>query len=97
MSDNYKKEFISIINFAVKHNQVECMIDGLLTPQELEEMILRWRLMNELLAGTSQREIGQNLGISLGKISRGSRLLKYDQPEFKTFLENFRKNQDEDS
>jgi TrpR family trp operon transcriptional repressor len=62
--------------------ELETLIEGLLTPQEIEEVVLRWELMARLLAGQTQRQISQDLGISLGKIARGSRLLKYGSRDF---------------
>ena len=67
--------------------EMRIFLEGILTPSELEEVICRWRLMLHLLAGEPQREISQELGVSLGKISRGSRLLKYGPDEFRKLLE----------
>lgn len=61
-------------------------LKGMLTPSELEEIMRRWRLIMKLRKGQTQREIAQQLGISLGKISRGSRLLKYGEPGFSRLL-----------
>ncbi len=61
-------------------------LKGMLTPSELEEIMRRWRLIMKLRNGQTQREIAQQLGISLGKISRGSRLLKYGAPEFSRLI-----------
>ena len=48
----------------------------LLTPKELEAVGMRWQLVKEIKAGTTQREISKELGLSLCKITRGSRELK---------------------
>ena len=47
---------------------------------------MRWRLLVLLERGTTQRDIARELGISLGKIARGSRLLKYGPEEFRALL-----------
>ena len=52
------------------------MLDEILTPAELRDLALRWRLLQRLQAGAPQRRIAAELGISLCKITRGSRILK---------------------
>ena len=51
-------------------------LDGILTPRERASIALRWKLVKMLQQGTSQRRISDALGISLCKITRGSRELK---------------------
>jgi len=48
----------------------------LLTPSEIDEISLRWELVKRLDRGQSQRAIAAELGLSLCKITRGSRVLK---------------------
>lgn len=50
--------------------------EEIFTPAEIDDFVLRWRLMEMLLEGVPQREISSELGISLCKITRGSRILK---------------------
>ena len=76
-----------ILGAARNEVELQTLIDGLLAPQELEEVVLRWELIEELLSGRTQREISDRLGVSLGKIARGSRLIKYGPPEFRQLVE----------
>lgn len=55
---------------------IERLLDDLLAPSELRNLLLRWRLMKLLRRSVTQRAIASSLGISLCKITRGSRLLK---------------------
>ena len=55
------------------------LMDEILTPAELRDLALRWRLVQRLHAGAPQRQIAAELGISLCKITRGSRILKRPQ------------------
>lgn len=55
------------------------LLTEILTPAELRDVALRWRLVQRLHAGASQRRIAAELGISLCKITRGSRILKQPQ------------------
>lgn len=46
------------------------------TPAEIDDFVLRWRLMRMLLDGVPQRKIASGLGISLCKVTRGSKVLR---------------------
>jgi len=58
----------------------------ILTPYELEEVSGRWELVKLLDQGVSQRRIAEKLGMSLCKITRGSRELKKNGSAFKRVL-----------
>jgi TrpR family trp operon transcriptional repressor len=55
---------------------MHAFLKGILTPQERENIALRWKLLRLLEQGNTQRAIADELGISLCKITRGSRELK---------------------
>jgi TrpR family trp operon transcriptional repressor len=61
---------------------------AILTPRELEKIALRWRLVKLLREGHSQRRIAEELGVSLCKITRGSRELKHGSPGFHKVVED---------
>ncbi len=65
----------------------EDFLKAILTPRELEKVALRWRLVRMLREGYSQRHIAQTLGVSLCKITRGSRELKKGPPGFLKVVE----------
>jgi TrpR family trp operon transcriptional repressor len=46
------------------------------TPSEIEDISKRWKVMEMLKRGDSQRSIASKLGVSLCKITRGSKVLK---------------------
>jgi len=48
----------------------------LLTPAEIADVAARWALVKDLKRKVPHREIARNLGVSLCKITRGSRVLK---------------------
>jgi len=58
----------------------------LLTPAEIADVAARWALVKELKLRTPQREIAKDLGISLCKITRGSRELKKPDSAFQRML-----------
>ncbi|HEY1407285.1 MAG TPA: Trp family transcriptional regulator [Spirochaetota bacterium] len=57
-------------------SEMKKLFSEFFTPAEIDDLILRWKLLSELADGKTQREIAKNLHISLCKITRGSRLLK---------------------
>lgn len=64
----------------------ERFLADVLTPAEREEIESRLRLVKMLLRGVPQRAIAEKLGISLCKITRGSREIKYGKGSFKQLL-----------
>ena len=56
--------------------EMEALLSELLTEAELSALNLRWELMQQLLAGKTQRAIAQDLGVSLCKVTRGNKILK---------------------
>ncbi len=81
------QELAAIISLTRDRHELEVLLEGLLTPSELEGLHLRWHLLTQLRQGRTQREISRDLGISLGKIARGSRLLKYGSDDFTGLME----------
>jgi len=60
---------------------------GILTPPERSRILLRWEFVKLLASGVSQRQISRKLGISLCKITRGSRELKRGPVGFAKIVE----------
>lgn len=56
--------------------EVRQFLMELLTPGEVRDITLRWKLLELLADGVSQRKIAEELKISLCKITRGSKILK---------------------
>jgi TrpR family trp operon transcriptional repressor len=65
---------------------VESFLRCLLTPAETADIAARWALVKALDEGAPQREIAKSLGLSLCKITRGSRELKKSNSAFRLFL-----------
>ena len=66
---------------------VKDFLHCLLTPAEAADIAARWALVKALDQKISQRTIAQQLGISLCKITRGSRELKKPDSAFRKMLE----------
>jgi TrpR family trp operon transcriptional repressor len=61
-------------------------LHGILTPRERENIALRWKLVKLLETGKQQRVISEELGVSLCKITRGSRELKKGPEGFRKIV-----------
>ena len=61
----------------------------ILTKYEIKEIAGRWELVKLLNNGMSQRKIAEQLGMSLCKITRGSKELKKRDSAFKTVLDSY--------
>lgn len=59
----------------------------LFTKAELKEFSQRWLLVKEIAAGTTQREIAKKYGMSLCKITRGSKELNKPESAFRKMLD----------
>lgn len=70
--DELLEAIISIQN----KKELEDFFREILTEAEIKDIVFRWRLMKDLLDGESQRNISKKYGISLCKITRGSKVLK---------------------
>ena len=71
-----KKELIEAFCRINKPSVMKKFMSEIFTPAEIDDFVLRWRLMSMLLDSVPQRKIAAKLGISTCKITRGSRVLK---------------------
>ena len=67
--------------------RITSFLRALWTPAELADLAARWALVKALREKIPQREIAKKLGISLCKITRGSRELKKSDGAFIKMLE----------
>ena len=66
-------------------------LPSILTPSELQEVASRWALVRQIDEGISQRQISKNLGLSLCKITRGSKQLKQEFSAFQAMIDIYKK------
>ncbi|MBN1637093.1 MAG: helix-turn-helix domain-containing protein [Deltaproteobacteria bacterium] len=86
------KNISELADVICRINNVELMkrlLQEILTPQEIDTLVLRWELLKLLDQGLSQREVARRLGISLCKITRGSRELKKEDSAIKKVLNSY--------
>ena len=88
------QELAQILSTVKEKELIEDFLHCLLTPAEVADIAGRWDLVKALWKKTPQREIAQKLGISLCKITRGSRELKKDNSAFMRILSKYEKSID---
>jgi len=79
-------ELAALIHQAPDAGLVEGFLREILTPAEIEGISFRWELVKRLDRGQSQRSIAGELGLSLCKITRGSRILKQPDSALRALL-----------
>lgn len=81
------KELISLLSIPRSTKEWDMLLNDLLTPQERDSLIERWQIIQLLHKGIPQREIAKKLGVSISKITRGSRVLQEGKGSFLSALE----------
>ncbi|MDT4761983.1 Trp family transcriptional regulator [Sphaerochaeta sp. PS] len=74
--ENDFEDLVRIFAKTTDEQQMRQLFEEMFTPSEQKDIALRWNLMKDLYRGIPQREIAANHGISLCKITRGSKILK---------------------
>lgn len=68
----------NIIQEISRHkDDLDGFLEDILSPQEIEAIDERLKIMHALVAGKTQREIAEELELSITTVSRGSRILQY--------------------
>ncbi len=86
MKDRNLKEISEMLSCIDDEELIEKFLTEMLTPSEIDTLVLRWELLKMLDEGFSQREISKTLRVSLCKITRGSRELKKQDSAVKKIL-----------
>ena len=84
-ADIFVRDIAAVLADLNRTKDIRTFLQALLTPPERARIGLRWRLVGMLAAGLPQRVIAKRLGISLCKITRGSRELKF-KPAFRKIV-----------
>ena len=83
-------ELVSAISATSDKDLLADFLRSLLTEYELDEITKRWALVRLIDDGMSQRNIAKELGLSLCKITRGSRELKKENSAFARMISIFK-------
>lgn len=71
--------------------EAKMLLTDILTPSELDSIAERWQLIQKLAKGEPQRRIAEELSLSICKITKGSRVVKYGTGGFEYFLKKLGK------
>jgi TrpR family transcriptional regulator, trp operon repressor len=83
----YIREMSETLAKAENPDLIEEFLPCLLTENELQEVASRWALVKMIDQGIPQRKISTDLGLSLCKITRGSKELKKSESPFKRMID----------
>lgn len=73
---NQIEELSNILFELNSSEKINKLLNEILTPNEIKDVSSRLELLKKLKNGETQRTIASDLGISLCKITRGSKILK---------------------
>ncbi len=73
---NEIKEISNIILQLKNKEETAAFLTELLTETEISTLSKRWRILKMLSSGSTQRDIAEELQVSLCKVTRGAKVLK---------------------
>jgi TrpR family trp operon transcriptional repressor len=74
--NKYLTEFIDTLLQIENKKEMKEFLDGILTPQEMEDIPVRLQIIKMLKEGIPQRKIAAELGVGIATVTRGSNELK---------------------
>jgi len=77
------QEIAAVLAEMESADDIRRFIGEIWTPSECRDIALRWLLMKLLAEGVPQRTIARELGVSLCKITRGSKYMKNEASVFR--------------
>lgn len=84
------RELVTSLTQTSDPELMNSFLRSILTEYEIDEVAKRWALVRLLDMGVSQRAISKILGLSLCKITRGSKELKKDNSPFAEMMKHHR-------
>lgn len=73
---DFKRQIATVFASITDPLEMEQFFDEMLTAKEVSDLSMRWQVLCGLYEGDSQRNIAAKHGMSLCKITRGSKVLK---------------------
>lgn len=85
-----RQDLYSLFASVKNAKEAALLLEDILTPSELSSVAERWKVIQALSSGMRQREINRKLKISISKITRGSRALRYGRGGFALFIKRMK-------
>ncbi|MBO5738055.1 helix-turn-helix domain-containing protein [bacterium] len=82
------KEISKLVKDIQNETEVEKFFQELLTEAEIDTLSKRWRILEMLNQGKTQREIAKELQVSLCKVTRGAKILKNKSSMLAKYMAN---------
>ena len=82
----YIQEISKLVKNLHSEAEIESFFKELLTESEIETLSKRWRILDLLAQGTTQRDIAKDLKVSLCKVTRGAKILKDEDSILANYL-----------
>lgn len=84
------KELVEVFQkIADDEDLMRKFLRDILSPKEYKNLGLRWQIVKQLAKGLSQRQIADNLHVSVATITRGSRELRDKKGGFARVLQKY--------
>lgn len=83
-----KEDLLDIVLSIKDKEELKSFIEDMFTEKEVEDVVQRYLLMDDLYKGKSQRDIARDRSMSLCKITRGSKMLKKKDGFMRSFFSN---------
>ncbi len=91
-SNKFLDKLNNLIISVKTEKEAQELMSGLFTQNEIETLKKRWRILEMLNQGATQRQIAQDLNVSLCKVTRGAKVLK-EKSILTEFLNERRNNE----
>lgn len=86
ISLSHLNELCDILKKIRNRSEALILLKDILTPRELASVVERWQIVKCLIKGMPHRKISQTLGVSIDKVTRGAKALKYNHGGFRLFF-----------
>ena len=76
VSKKHLKDLCQLLAAVDNEQEAALLLEDMFTPAERDSLCERWQLVQELHKGKPQRQIAEELGLSISKITKCSDVLK---------------------